>query len=105
MQDRPRKGKDIEMVNIGPIQASGPMQSISGPRLDGVKPGGALPSGIPIDRVEISQIARLISEVSSMPEVRAEKIAQVKVEIEAGTYITPEKIDIAVERMLQDLYM
>ncbi len=105
MQDRPRKGKDIEMVNIGPIQASGGMQSISGPRLDGVKPGGAVPNGIPIDRVEISQIARLISEVSSMPEVRAEKIAQVKVEIEAGTYITPEKIDIAVERMLQDLYM
>ncbi len=91
------------MVNVGPIQAPGGMQPINAPRLDGVKPGGAISNSIPVDRVEISQIARLISEVSSLPEVRAEKIAQVRVQIEAGTYITPEKMDIAVERLLEDM--
>ena len=98
-----RRTKAFEMVNVGPIQAPGGMQPINGPRLDGVKPRGAIPNSIPVDRVEISQIARLMSEVSSLPEVRAEKIAQVRAEIEAGTYITPEKVDIAVERMLEDL--
>ncbi len=91
------------MVNVGPIQAPGGTQPISGARLDGVKPGGAIPNSIPVDRVEISQIARLISEVSSLPEVRAEKIAQVRAQIESGTYITPEKMDIAVGRLLEDL--
>ncbi len=91
------------MVNVGPIQPPGGMQPISGPRLDGVKPGGAIGNSIPVDRVEISQIARLMSEVSLLPEVRAEKIAQVRTQIESGTYITPEKLDIAVERLLLDL--
>lgn len=91
------------MVNVGPIQAPGGTQPISGVRLDGVKPGGAIPNSIPVDRVEISQIARLMSEVSLIPEVRAEKIAQVRAQIEAGTYITPEKMDIAVGRLLEDL--
>ena len=98
-----KKTRISEMVNVGPIQAPGGTQPISGVRLDGVKPGGAIPNSIPVDRVEISQIARLMSEVSLIPEVRAEKIAQVRAQIEAGTYITPEKMDIAVGRLLQDL--
>ena len=93
------------MVNVGPIQPPSGMQPIAGTRLDGVKPGGAIPNGIPVDRVEISQIARLMSEISLLPEVRAEKIAQVRAQIESGTYITPEKLDIAVERLLGDLQM
>ena len=44
-----------------------------------------------------------MSEATLLPEVQAEKIAQVRAQIEAGTYITPEKMDIAVERMFQDL--
>ena len=55
------------------------------------------------DTVEISQVARLLSKVAEIPEVRAEKIASVRAQIEAGTYITPEKIDITVERLLQEL--
>ena len=91
------------MVNVGPIQATGGMQPINATRLEGVKPAGAIPNSIPVDRVEISQIARLMSEVTLLPEVHAEKIAQVRAQIEAGTYITPEKMDIAVERLLEDL--
>ena len=91
------------MVNVGPIQATGQMQPITGTRIDGVKPGKMIANSIPVDRVEISQIARLMSEATLLPEVQAEKIAQVRAQIEAGTYITPEKMDIAVERLLQDL--
>jgi len=55
------------------------------------------------DTVEISQVARLLGKVAEIPEVRAEKIAAVKAQIQAGTYITPEKIDITVERLLREL--
>ena len=91
------------MVNIGPIEAAGGMTPISGAKLEVVKPGQALSNSVSVDRVEISQIARLMSEVSLLPEVRAEKIAQVRAQIESGAYITPEKLDIAVERLLMDL--
>lgn len=79
------------------------MQPITGARMEGVKPSGPIPNSIPVDRVEISQIARLMSEVTLLPEVQAEKIAQVRAQIEAGTYITPEKMDIALDRLLEDL--
>ena len=93
------------MVNIGPIEAAGGMTPISRTRLEATKPSSGIPNSIQVDRVEISQIARLMSEVSSLPEVRAEKIVQVRAEIEAGTYITPEKLDIAVERLLEDIQL
>ena len=99
----PQKAKVLEMVNVGPIEAAGGMTPISRTRLEATKPSAGIPNSIPVDRVEISQIARLISEVSSLPEVRAEKIAQVRAQSEAGTYITPEKLDIAVERLLEDI--
>ena len=93
------------MVNIGPIEAAGGMTPISRTRLEATKPSTGIPNSIPVDRVEISHIARLMSEVSSLPEVRAEKIVQVRAEIEAGSYITPEKLDIAVERLLEDIQL
>ncbi|WP_437194167.1 hypothetical protein [Planctomicrobium sp. SH527] len=37
---------------------------------------------------------------STSVETRAERLARIKREIEAGTYETPEKLDAAIERML-----
>ena len=91
------------MVNIGPIQPTSGMAPITGARLEGVKAGGAVPNSLGVDRVEISPIARMMSEISALPDIRAEKVAQVRAEIQAGTYITPEKMDIAIERMLEDI--
>ena len=34
---------------------------------------------------------------------RLERIATVRAEIAAGTYVTPERVDVAVERLLSDL--
>lgn len=91
------------MVNINPIQPANGMIPVTGPRLEAVRPGGAIPNGIGVDRVEISPIARMMSEISALPDIRAERVAQVKAEIQAGTYITPEKMDIAIDRLLEDI--
>lgn len=53
--------------------------------------------------VEISTAAALAAKVHEIPDVRADLVARVKQEIKAGTYETPEKIDIAVEKLLDDL--
>ena len=91
------------MVDVGPIQAAGGMTPVTTPRLESVKSGGSIPNNLPVDRVEISPMARLMSEISTMPDIRAEKVAQVRAEIQAGTYITPERFDIAVARLLEDI--
>ena len=54
------------------------------------------------DRVELSEHARLLDRLRQLPEVRTELLERFRQEIAAGTYLTPEKIDAAIERLLQD---
>jgi len=58
----------------------------------------------PEDIVEISRVAQLASKVFELPEIRTELVEEVKAEIEAGTYETPERIEAAVEKLMADLY-
>ena len=55
------------------------------------------------DRVEISELAGFLSKLAELPEDRARKIVSVRNEIAEGRYETPEKLDIAAERLLEDL--
>jgi anti-sigma28 factor (negative regulator of flagellin synthesis) len=61
------------------------------------------PAGVS-DVVEISTAAALAAKVKEIPEVRAELVARVKKEIEAGTYETPQRIDAAVDKLMEDLF-
>lgn len=54
------------------------------------------------DRVDLSEHARWLDALRRMPSVRAEKVAQLKAEIEKGTYDTDEKLAIAIDRMLDE---
>jgi negative regulator of flagellin synthesis FlgM len=56
------------------------------------------------DVVEISSAARLAAKIHEVPEVRSELVQRVKSEIEAGTYETPERLEIAVNRLMEDLF-
>ncbi len=55
------------------------------------------------DRVELSRHARLLEQLRSLPDVRSDLVEQVKRSIEDGTYETSEKIDAAIERLIEDL--
>lgn len=55
------------------------------------------------DRVELSEQARLLSKLKQLPEVREGLVNSVKSQIEAGTYDTPERLDTALQAMLDDL--
>ncbi len=55
------------------------------------------------DVVEISTAARLAARIRDIPDVRADLVAQVKADIAAGTYESSEKIDIAVNRLLDEM--
>ena len=66
----------------------------------------------PNDQVDISTEAELNSqtvelvnqlEIQDLPEIRTDRVAQIREAIEAGTYETQEKLDIAIDRLLDEI--
>lgn len=57
----------------------------------------------PLDQVEISAIGQMLSSLDGETGVRAEKVAQVRQQIADGTYLTEEKLSIAVSRLMEAL--
>lgn len=53
------------------------------------------------DRVELSPAAQ--QSITSGQPIRADLVTRVRGEIAAGTYETPEKLDIAVRRAVREL--
>ena len=54
------------------------------------------------DRVEVSEMARLLGTLKQMPDVRADLVERVRGEIAAGRYETDEKLEIAIDLMIDD---
>ena len=52
------------------------------------------------DRVEISELADFLSRLAELPEARARKIVEIRNAILNETYETPDKLEIAAERIL-----
>lgn len=61
------------------------------------------PARADADRVEVSDMARFLSKLKELPEVRQDVVDRVRREIAAGTYDTPERLDAALDGLLQDL--
>jgi negative regulator of flagellin synthesis FlgM len=57
----------------------------------------------PKDEVEISAMGKMLDDASRTPGVREQRLAEIKAAIEAGTYETPEKLEVALSRMMEQL--
>ena len=55
-----------------------------------------------IDQLDISPEADLVSRVRDLPEIRTDKVAAIRAQIESGVYETDEKLDLAVSRLLDE---
>lgn len=55
------------------------------------------------DRVEISELASFLSRLAELPDSRARRIVAVRKAVIDGTYETPDKLDIAVSRLLDEV--
>lgn len=91
------------MVDIGPTGGvTGPGRIDRPPRVNRVPPSEPVePSNPAEDRVEISEQARLLSELSGFPRVRQDRVDQLRREVESGRYETPEKLKAALGRFLE----
>jgi len=57
------------------------------------------------DAAEISTAARLARKIQDLPEIRADLVQRVKEEIAAGNYETPERVEVAVQRLMDELLL
>jgi anti-sigma28 factor (negative regulator of flagellin synthesis) len=57
----------------------------------------------PVDTVDLSERARLLDGLRQGVDVRHDLVERVKGEIEAGTYLTDERLDRALDALIEDL--
>lgn len=63
----------------------------------------ALPTDTPVDRVEISPAAEAALQAAETGAIRQDLVNRIRAEIAAGTYETPEKLDAALDRLLDEI--
>lgn len=81
-------------VGPNPVDAAGAIA----PQAAKIEPVGVS------DVVEISQVAKLAAQIQEIPPVRTELVERVKAEIAAGTYETPERMEVAIARLMDELF-
>lgn len=94
----------MEINGLGHID--GP-QAIRAPhRAEAIQPQNATESVQASDQVDISPEAdalNMVNRVHDLPEIRTDRVAEIRAQIEAGDYETDEKIDVALGRFLDEI--
>ncbi len=83
-------------------QLHGP-QSLSGPHAARSAAAAPRPSLDITDRLDISPQALLAGQLSEIPDIRHERVASIRAQIASGAYETPEKLDRALEALLNEI--
>ena len=90
------------MSSINSIGPNSPVQKIIQQPIQKQVPADP-PRQLPtVDKLEISGVSHLLKALKSN-DIRVDKVAQIRAQIEAGTYETEDKLDIAADRLLDDL--
>ena len=63
----------------------------------------AAPPSRPTDRVEISPAAEAAVQAAETGEVRQDLVNRIRAEIADGSYETPQKLDAALDRLLDEI--
>lgn len=61
------------------------------------------PTTQPADELTLSAEGSAISQLRGNSEIRADRVAQIRAEIAAGTYDTDAKLESAVSRLLDEI--
>jgi len=87
----------------GPSNIHGP-QAINPPhRSQGPARSSAPEPTKQADQLDISREADLVSRAREVPDIRADRVTSIRAQIEAGTYETAQKLEVAVGRLLDEL--
>jgi anti-sigma28 factor (negative regulator of flagellin synthesis) len=90
------------MNPINNVGSSNPVYKATTAAIAKQAPAQASGKSSATDRVELSGVGHLLKALKNN-DIRADKVASIKAQIEAGTYDDDKKLDVAVGRLLEDL--
>jgi len=65
-------------------------------------PGG--PAGsFGVDQLDLSPEVEFAAQARDLPDIREDRVAAIRAQIASGTYETPEKLDLALSRLLDEI--
>lgn len=88
------------MSQVNSVGNSIPVQQVKSPVVARGEAGSASASSS--DRLELSGVSHLLKSLKNN-DVRTEKVSSIRAQIEAGTYEDDEKMNVAIDRLLDDL--
>ena len=100
------------MQIFGPYRVSAAQATQGSSRISSAKPvapGESPRSSGPVDQLDLSSAAQNASRLTDSSavagggEIRLERVAAIRRALADGSYETPEKLDIAMNRLLDDL--
>ena len=53
--------------------------------------------------MDISPKAQVLSQVRDIPDIRHDRVAEIRAAIDSGTYETDEKLSVALDRLLDEI--
>lgn len=56
-----------------------------------------------VDQLDISREAQYLMQVHGAPDIRADRVADIRTQIESGRYESGDKLNLAVDRLLDEL--
>lgn len=97
----PEGTTDMDVRSVGPSIGAVPVKSTasipSNREVSGNKPVS------PKDELELSAAGKMLDQLSQTPDLRQERLARIKAEIENGTYDTDAKLEAALSKMFDSL--
>ena len=79
-------------------------QSVRAPHRTAAPADSSATSSAPgVDELDISSEGNFISQARDLPEIRHDRVADIRAQIKSGEYETPEKLDLALSRLLDEI--
>ncbi len=87
----------------GPAHLHGP-QAINPPHAARLQRPAPAAESTPIqDELQLSEAGQLISKAHELPDIRWDRVNQIRAQIAKGTYETDDKLRIAIGRLLDEI--
>jgi anti-sigma28 factor (negative regulator of flagellin synthesis) len=90
------------MNSVNPIQSQTPIQKIVAQPIRKELPASAVNTPPIADRLEISGAGQFLKTLKAN-DVRVDKVATIRAQLDAGTYESDQKLNVAVGKLLDEL--
>lgn len=93
--------EDMDVRGVGSVSGAAPIRPMGGS--PATRETGVSRPQAPRDELELSSAGKMLDQLSQNPDLRTERLNQIKAAIANGTYDTDEKLEAALSRMFDVL--